>query len=594
MNSISAPSAPYSKDARVESLSTRLEHWAGKLGDSPAVTFLDYSRDPAGVATTLTWRELDELATAVAGWISHRTSRGDRVAILIEQSPYYAAAFLGVIRAQRVAVPLFPPGLPQYDERLAAVLSDCAPRMLLSTRGRVLEIGRFLDRCGFAGRPVVAVDALPPGDTSYATEPPLRPDDVAYLQYTSGSTRSPSGVMLTHANVMASSRQAADCFGIVHGRTVDVSWLPMFHDMGLVLGLTVPVLSGTRSVLLDPAAFLERPARWLQALSANPAAVTAAPSFAYSYTAARTSPQERVLLRLDDVVTLIDGSEPVQAANIDRFHDTFAECGLRRRAHRPSYGLAEATVLVASVALGDEPHARTFDTRALGEGRMVDASPDATVTTLVGHGRAADQQIRIVDPVARAPRPDGAVGEIWVSGANVGIGYWGRGADTDVTFAAELRPGTDPLARGVQNRGWLRTGDLGALVDGDLFVTGRIKDLIIVDGRNHYPQDVEWTVERAHPAVRRHSVAAFAVTGTGTELLVVFAERAKGQHAQTVAVAEVTAAVRAAVADAHGLSVHDLWLLGPGEVARTSSGKISRAACRSEYLSNRDQQDVSA
>ncbi|SFB44214.1 Acyl-CoA synthetase (AMP-forming)/AMP-acid ligase II [Amycolatopsis marina] len=596
MSSRPALSSARPQYGRAQSLSVLLEYWANQLGDSPAVTFLDYSADPDGVASTLTWRGLDALATDVAGWVSLRTAPGDRVAILVEQSQYYAAAFLGVLRAQRIAVPLFPPGVPRHDERLAAVLADCAPGMLLCTRGRIRAIEKFLDAGNLFRPQVVAVDALPPGDTSFPAEPLARADDIAYLQYTSGSTRTPTGVMLTHANVLANCGQAAECFGVEHGRTVDVSWLPLFHDMGLVLGLAVPVLTGTRSVLLDPGAFLERPARWLRALSANPAAITAAPSFAYSYAAARTSPQERALLRLDDVVTLVDGSEPVQAANIARFHDTFAECGLRRGAHRPSYGLAEATVLVASGSPAAEPTVRTFDSTALTEGVAADARQGAASTTLVGSGRAVDQQVRIVDPLSATPVEDGTVGEIWVSGPNVGLGYWGRAAETGAAFGAGLRPDTDPLPRGVDGRGWLRTGDLGVLVEGELFITGRIKDLIIVDGRNHYPQDVELTVEQAHPAVRRHSVAAFSFAGTDTELLVVFAERAKtvaGKDDEPSA-AEVRAAARAAIALQHGLALHELWLLGPGEVPRTSSGKISRSACRTRYLTARERQDVSA
>jgi acyl-CoA synthetase (AMP-forming)/AMP-acid ligase II len=352
-----------------------------------------------------------------------------------------------------------------------------------------------------------------------------------------------------------------------------VSWLPLFHDMGLMLGVAAPLAGGIPAVLLDPGAFLERPVRWLRALSANPGAITAAPSFAYAYTAARTAPAERMLLRLDGVDVLVDGSEPVAPANIDRFHDTFAECGLRREAHRPSFGLAEATVLVTTSQAGSEPHVRTFDTESLAAGTAAAPVAGRGTSTLVGCGMPVRQRVQLVNPDTGVPVPDGTVGEVLVHGPNVGTGYWGQPELSEQVFGATV-PGEPGR--------WLRTGDLGLLVDGQLFVTGRLKDLVIVDGRNHYPQDIEHTVEQAHTAVRRHATAAFAVAGSAGELLVVLAERAKGAGPDLDA--EVTAAVRSAVAAAHGITVHDLVLLDPGEVPRTSSGKISRSASRARYL----------
>jgi acyl-CoA synthetase (AMP-forming)/AMP-acid ligase II len=551
-------------------LPTLLRHWARCQGDQPALTFLDYTQDPGGLATTLTWAELDSLVDSIAAWIQPRCAEGDRVAVLVGQSAHYVASFLAVIRAGLVAVPLYPPGLPRYDERLAAVLADCAPALLLTTSGRVADVERFAAENELGDAAAFPVDALPGPRPCHDVL--HEPDDIAYLQYTSGSTRTPAGVVLTHAAVFANACQAVECFEVTHGRSVCVSWLPLFHDMGLMLGAAAALVGGIPVVLLDPGAFLEKPVRWLQALSANPGAITAAPSFAFAYTAARTTPQDRMLLRLDGVDVLIDGSEPIAPANIDRFHDTFAECGLRRAAHRPSYGLAEATVLVTTSQIGTEPCLRSFDAESLAAGVGVDPAPGRRASTLVGCGMPVGQRILVVDPATGTPVRDWTVGEIWVSGLNVAAGYWGQPELSEHTFGAQV-PG--------QSGRWLRTGDLGLLADGQLFVTGRLKDLVIVDGRNHYPQDIEHTVEHAHTAIRRHATAAFSIVDSG-ERLVVLAERAKdiGPDAD----AEVTAAVRAAVSAAHGIAVHDLVLLGPGEVPRTSSGKVSRAACRVSYL----------
>jgi acyl-CoA synthetase (AMP-forming)/AMP-acid ligase II len=543
-----------------------LRQWAGRQGDRPALTFVDYAHDPGGVATTWTWAELDARVEEIAAYLQPRCSTGDRVAILVEQSAHYVAAFLATIRAGLVAVPLYPPGLPRFDERLAAILADCVPALLLTTSAHVDRLSSLGE---LAAVPTIAIDTITGGSGRCAEVT----HDIAYLQYTSGSTRTPAGVRLTHANVFANAGQAVEGFGLVRGRSVCVSWLPLFHDMGLMLGVAAGLVAGTPAVLLDPGAFLAQPVRWLRALSANPGAITAAPSFAYAYAAARTTPAERTLLRLDGVDVLIDGSEPITPANIDRFHDTFAECGLRRDAHRPSYGLAEATVLVTTSPRGSSPLTRTVDAESLAAGTALPAPPGRRATTLVSCGMPVGQRVQIVNPVSQVPEPDGTVGEVWVSGPNVATGYWGQPERSAQVFGGSL-PG-DPGP-------WLRTGDLGVLVDGQLYITGRRKDLVIVDGRNHYPQDIEHTVEHAHPAIRRHATAAFAVAGSDRELLVVLAERAK--DADTALDAEVTTAVRAAVSGEHGVAVHDVVLLGPGAVPRTSSGKISRSACRAQYL----------
>ncbi|MEV6877686.1 fatty acyl-AMP ligase [Amycolatopsis sp. NPDC051128] len=561
-------------DGDGESFATLLGRWARVLGDEVAVTHLDHRATADGRAVTLTWRRLDERVDAVAARLGELAAPGERVAVLAGQSAEYVVAFLGTIRAGLVAVPLFAPDLPGHAGRLTAALADCAPRVVLTTAAEIDVVSRFLAGSS-AGPAVVAVDALAPVAAGPRDWPRPDPDAPAYLQYTSGSTRSPAGVVLTHRNVLANARQACTAYGAETGTTSAVSWLPLFHDMGLILGIGAPMAGGLASVLMDPLAFLERPSRWLRALSASPGAISAAPNFAYAYCASRVTDAEKAYLDLSRVVSLINGSEPVLPATIARFQAAFGECGLRPEVHRSSYGLAEATVLVSVTDAGRPARQVTFDRARLAAGFAEPPAPGAATTTLVSCGRPAGQRVRIAD-LAGGPAAPGEVGEIRVSGPNVGRGYWGRPEASAATFGL---PPLDPET----GEGWLATGDLGVLFDGELFVTGRLKDLVVVDGRNHYPQDIEQTVEE-HPGVRPHSAAAFAVDGDSDvdgEAAVVVLERAK--HTD-VDVAAVTAALRAAVSAGHGLRLHDVVFLAPGEVPRTSSGKISRARCRKAYL----------
>jgi acyl-CoA synthetase (AMP-forming)/AMP-acid ligase II len=562
-------------DGDGESFATLLGRWARVRGDEVAVTHLDHRATADGRAVTLTWRRLDERVDALAARLGELAVPGERAAVLAGQSAEYVVAFLGALRAGLVAVPLFPPGLPGHAGRLAATLADCAPRVVLTTVAEIGEVSGFL--AGSAADPaVVAVDALAPVPASARDWPRPDPDAPAYLQYTSGSTRSPAGVVLSHRNVLANARQACAAYGAETGSTSAVSWLPLFHDMGLILGIGAPMVGGLTSVLMDPLAFLERPSRWLQALSASPGAISAAPNFAYAYCASRVTEAEKAYLDLSRVVSLINGSEPVLPATIAKFQTAFGECGLRPEVHRSSYGLAEATVLVSVTDAGRPARQVTFDRARLAAGFAEPAPPGPAATTLVSCGRPVGQHVLIADP-AGGPAAPGEVGEIRVSGPNVGRGYWGRPEASAATFG--LTP-LDPET----GEGWLATGDLGVVFDGELFVTGRLKDLVVVDGRNHYPQDIEQTVEE-HPGVRPHSAAAFAVDGDDGEAAVVVLERAKHTDAGTeIDVAAVTAALRAAVSAGHGLRLRDVVFLAPGQVPRTSSGKISRARCRTSYL----------
>ncbi|MFJ6307505.1 fatty acyl-AMP ligase [Streptomyces althioticus] len=546
-------------------LTDRLRHWAEHSAHRPAVTYVAYpAPDSAGVHRTLSWQGLDARARAVAGRLHGTVRPGDRVALLLPQGLDYTAAFLGCLYAGVIAVPLFTPDLAGHGGRLAAVLDDCEPAHVLTDGPSREQVERVT-----GGRlPVTTVDTLPQGPP--ATELPRpAPDDVAYLQYTSGSTRSPAGVMVTHANVVANARQAVTAFDAAPGRNTTVGWLPLFHDMGLVLSVAAPVHAGFASVLLDPVAFLERPVRWLSLLGRYPGTVSAAPNFAYDYCVTRVGADEAAGLRLDRVAALLNGSEPVRPATLERFLDAFGPAGLAAEALCPAYGLAEATVFVTADRRDEPPLTVECDAGALAEGR-VEVRPGGTAR-LTTCGRPVGQEVRVADPESGTVLDEGRVGEIQVRGPNVGTGYWKQSERSAETF----------------RDGWLHTGDLGALHDGRLLVTGRLKDLIVVDGRNHYPQDVEETVQAALDVVRRDRLAAFTVPRDedGPEDLVVVAEVRRGTATDGARTRESLARARAAVAARHGLRLAELVLVEAGMVPRTSSGKVARAACRERLLS---------
>ncbi|MFF3333996.1 fatty acyl-AMP ligase [Streptomyces sp. NPDC002888] len=553
-----------------------VRHWAETTPDRRAFTFVDHpDPDSRGVHRTLTWRRLELRVRALAARLAEEARPGDRVALLCPQGTEYVTAFLASLSAGLVAVPLYPPGLPGHADRLAGVLADARPSVVVTTSAALEEVRGFCD--GQRVR-IVAADQVP--DEAAGDWRPVEPDPgaTAYLQYTSGSTRAPAGVEITHANVAANAWQALTAYGADELPVTCVGWLPLYHDMGLVLSVAAPVVRGVLSVLMDPAAFLRQPVRWLRLLTAHPRAVSAAPNFAYDYCVAAVAESQKAGLRLDRVTALINGSEPVRPGTADRFHAAFAAQGLPAESHCPSYGLAEATVFVSAARPGEPLRRFALERDALATGKALPARPDdPTAVLLAGCGAPAGQRVRIADSVTGAVLSEGEVGEIRVQGPNVGRGYWSQDAHTRRVFDAE----TAEAGR------WLRTGDLGTVLDGQLLVTGRLKDLIIVDGRNHYPQDVEATAQEAHPAVRRDRLAAFAVPGGAGEQgerVVVVAEHARTTSLAEIDVPALVRAVRAAVSARHGLRLADVALVPPGTVPRTSSGKVSRALTRGRYL----------
>ncbi|BBZ43998.1 fatty acyl-AMP ligase [Mycobacterium parmense] len=586
-------------DGRIEAppgttLISLIERNIANVGDQVAYRYLDHARSE-GDASEVTWAQLGVRLQAIAARVQQFAGDGDRVAILAPQGIDYVAGFYAAVKAGAIAVPLFAPELPGHAERLDTALRDSEPVAVLTTAAARDAVEGFLAGLDQLRRPhVLVIDEIPDsaGETFVPVE--LAVDRVSHLQYTSGSTRPPVGVEITHRAVGTNLVQMILSIDLLDRNTHGVSWLPLYHDMGLSM-IGFPAVYGGHSTLMSPAAFVRRPLRWIKALSAGSRegrAVTAAPNFAYEWTAQRGLPGPDDDIDLSNVVMII-GSEPVSVDAMRMFNKAFSPYGLPRTAFKPSYGIAEATLFVATTDHDTEAPVVYLDRERLGAGhavRVAADSPNAVVQ--VSCGRVARSLWAVVvDPETAAELPDGEVGEIWLQGNNVGAGYWRLPEQTREAFGATLkaRLGQSSRAEGSTPGGtWLRTGDLGFYLDGEIFVTGRIVDLITVDGRNHYPQDIEATVAEASPLVRRGYVTAFAVPAgdsgpdASRQRLVVIAERAAGtSRADPEPAIE---AVRAAVSDRHGIAVSDMRFLPAGAIPRTTSGKLARRACREQYL----------
>lgn len=556
------------------------------VGDSVAYRYLDYAGADDGRAIEISWRALGVRLRAIGARLQEVAARGDRVAILAPQGIDYIAGFFAAIKAGTIAVPLFAPELPGHAERLETALRDAQPTVVLTTVAATAAVTTHLDQLRDLDRPtVVVIDEIPDaaGDGFVPVE--LAEDDISHLQYTSGSTRPPVGIEITHRAVGTNLIQMILSIDLLDRNTYGVSWLPLYHDMGLSM-IGFPAVYGGHSTLMSPTAFVRRPFRWVQALSDGSRrgrVVTAAPNFAYEWTAQRGKPAPDADIDLSNV-SMIIGSEPVSIAAIEAFNEAFAPFGLPATAFKPSYGIAEATLFVATIGHKAEASVVYFDRNQLAVGRAVSVPGDAvTAVPQVSCGQVARSLWAVItDPVDGRELSDGAVGEIWLHGNNIGRGYWGMPTETQRTFDADL---TSRLDKGSHAEGvppgasWLRTGDLGTYLEGELYVTGRLADLVTIEGRQLYPQDIETTAADASPLVRRGYAAAFAVPD---DRLVVIAERAAGTARADPQPA--IDAIRDAVANRYGLSDIDIRFLPAGAIPRTTSGKLARRACRARYL----------
>ncbi|BBZ36290.1 AMP-binding protein [Mycolicibacterium confluentis] len=568
------------------SVPTVLRERASMQPNDTAYTFVDYDKDWNGAVETLTWAQLYRRVRNLANELGRLVSVGDRAVILAPQGFEYIVAFLASLHAGIVAVPLAVPQGGVSDERVSSVMADAAPSVVLTTSSVVGLIGDYV-KAGADG-PAPSVVEIDKVDLEAQPGPGPSEDDVpeiAYLQYTSGSTRTPAGVVMSHKNIMTNYQQWAFDFFSVHGRipppgTTIVSWLPFYHDMGLYLGICAPVLLGVPAVLTSPMAFLQRPARWMQLAASNSRTYTAAPNFAFELAVRKTSAEDMAGLDLSDVQTIATGSERVNPAALQRFTQHFAQFNLPDTAIRPSYGLAEAAVYVATRAAVEPPVIVRFDADKLSAG-TAERAEGRSGTPLVSYGMPQSPTVRIVDPETRHECPEGVVGEIWVHGDNVAQGYWQKPDETAATFGSEIVGSSPDTPDGT----WLRTGDSGFVFGGELFVVARIKDLLIVYGRNHSPDDLEATIQE----VTHGRCVAIAVPDSQTEKLVVIAEvRDRGESQEAAEkLAVVKREVTSAISNSHGLAIADLVLVPPGSIPITTSGKVRRSACVEQYRGRR-------
>lgn len=541
-----------------------LRGWAERDPGFRALCWLDDRAEPA---EELTYAQLEARARAIAVEISSRTRAGDRVLLLYPPGLEFISAFFGCLFAGRIAVPAYPPLRPRDQRRIGGIARSAAPALVLGTAEAFSTLEPLTEELpAFAAAHRLDTREVSTQLSEHWRPPAIDEHSVAFLQYTSGSTGAPRGVMVTHRNVLANERAIELAFRTDRGSTV-VTWLPHFHDMGLVGTILQPLVIGSHNVLMAPATFLRDPLRWLRAISKFRARVSGGPNFAYELCALRAGRLSR-----DQPVDLgcwelaFVGAEPVRAATLDAFARAFEPFGFRRRAFFPCYGLAEATLYVSGTSFEQ------------GATEVAYSPPHGPERTLVGAGVAGEgSTVLVVDPERRVCCDEGVEGEVWVHGPSVAGGYWHEPKSSEATFRATLHGRADTH--------FLRTGDLGVQIGNELLITGRSKDLIIVRGQNFYPQDIEPVVESVHPALRASCTAAFSYRDMEEERVAVVAEVARGRLDQSLD--SLAQEIRVAVANELDLRLDAVVLITPQTLPKTSSGKVERATTRAEFLSGR-------
>lgn len=562
--------SPFGGESAPRTLIELVQYRARRQPGEIAYTFLDES---GAVAATVSYQELERRARSIAAALQQMRAPGERALLLYGPGLDFHAAFLGCLYAGVIAVPANPPRVNRNFERLLAVIADADARFILTTSALLSRLqlveDQPLDVSGFRW---LATETL---DTSAEDwrEAGVTPDALAFLQYTSGSTGTPRGVRLTHRNLLHNAQLVYEA-GRHTSADKYVSWLPTFHDMGFMVGMLEPLYAGIPAVLMSPASFLQSPWRWLQAVTDHQATLSGGPNFAYRLCVSRISPEQRAALNLERWRVAFNGAEPVRAQTLDDFAAAFARHGFNKRSFYPCYGLAETTLMVSGGGGDREAVRKCYSQSALERHRVVEVDArDPDSTTLVSSGRVlGGQKVAIVDPHSHTLCHSDQVGEIWVCGPSVADGYWNRAEQNQSVFGARLEPtGEGPF---------LRTGDLGFFRDGELYVTGRLKDLIIIRGANHYPQDIEQTVESVHPALRAGCAAAFSIDVEGEERLVIVQEVERHEGLDLDHLMDL---IRQGISQRHELQAHAIVLLRKGTIPKTSSGKIQRHACKAAF-----------
>jgi acyl-CoA synthetase (AMP-forming)/AMP-acid ligase II len=543
---------------------------------APSRVLYTFLGDGERESETLTCGQIAEVGRAIAATLSATCAPGARVLLVYRPGLAFITAFYGCMLAGVVAVPCYPPDpsrLSRTLPRLSGIAADAEPSALLTTGEVAATLPELISHAPWlAALPVIATDTIDPSAGAAWSPPALSGESVALVQYTSGSTASPRGVVLTHENLVTNAHAISVAFGV--GESRGVSWLPVYHDMGLIGHVVVTMLHLVPNVFMSPLSFLARPMRWLRAISTYRATASGGPSFAYDLCVRRYSEIATQGLDLSSWTVAYNGAEPIRAETMRRFAQRFERHGFRARAFHPCYGLAEASLMVTGGVTAGQPLVETVSAAELRVGRASLTSNLATpggVRELVGCGRpVSGTTVSIVDPETCLEVPEAAVGEIWVQGRGVARQYLGDPARSLATFGGKLAGAPESPAH-------LRTGDLGYVRDGELFVVGRAKDVVIVRGMNLHAADLELTVEAAHRSVRAGSVAAFAWLAGGEEGPGIVAEI---DHEEGVELEQIAGAIRAAITQAHQVELVELALVRHGVVPKTSSGKLMRAACR--------------
>lgn len=543
-------------------------------GSDKAYTFL-----PKGETEeiTITYQQLDEKARAIAAVLQSMEANGQRALLLYQPGLEFIAAFFGCLYAGVIAVPVYPPRRNHHGNRMQAVVSDAQATIALTTTSVFNHIENTLkSETALANLSYITTDLIGSDKASDWQYPQVDKNTLAFLQYTSGSTGTPKGVMISHENLLYNEEMIQQGFGHTSD-TIFVGWLPLYHDMGLIGNILQPMYLGIHCVFMPPTAFLQKPIRWLQAISRYKATTSGGPNFAYDFCVQKIKPEQLEGLDLSSWEVAFSGAEPVRAKTMERFTKTFAKCGFRQEAFYPCYGMAETTLFVSGGLKSEVPIIRAINRTELSQNLVVFTDKlrvDSQV--FVSCGRTwMEQKIAIVNPETLIECNNGEVGEIWVSGANIAQGYWRKPEQTEKTFNAYIAD----TVKGP----FLRTGDLGILHDGELFITGRIKDVIIIRGQNHYPQDIELTVENSHIALKPGSGATFTVEIKNQERLVIVQE-VERSYLRKVNVDEVVGNISEVVSVQYGLQVYAVVLIKTGSIPKTSSGKIQRYACKNAFL----------
>ena len=564
------------KETGFSSLIDVLLHRAAEQGNTIVFTFL---KDGEIEETSLTFSELNNEAIRVAVTLQSKFDSGDRVLLAFPAGLEFVIAFIGCLYAGIIAVPIASPRYKKHSPQLLSILNNSKAKALLSTSKTYLRIKETIEiDAAYNKLPVFNVDDFEKADLKRWQKPEISDDTIAFLQYTSGSTGNPKGIMVGHSNIMHN----AEYIKHIHHtseKSVAVTWIPNFHDMGLIDGIIQPIYTGFKSYLMSPASFLRRPVKWLNAISKYQATHCGGPNFAYDLCVQKITSDEVNSLNLSSWNNAYCGAEVVRKKTIDGFVEKFKKCGFKFKSFHPCFGLAETTLVATGGIYGEEPVVCSIQAEALKENKIVEVTEDSEKRIeLLGNGRAWDtMKVEIVDAETHEICPIDQVGEVWISGPSVTKGYWGLSDETKKIFQA--------CVKGRPEEFYFRTGDLGFIKNETLFIVGRLKEAIIIRGQNFYPNDIEVCMHECHSALKGSAQAAFAADVDGEERLLACCE-VKKEYVKNLDVKDIASAIRLAVWEAHDVQVYGVLLLKPDSIPQTTSGKIKRSECREKFLND--------